>query len=122
MQFWVGEPVKISLGRRHLGRGHKGSWGIVSQAKAAAEGGLSWSALDTQEEQRGRVAERGFMAFLWVRKSVTGKFGAEHVMCVEFSQVHFDHCVEVRMKGTGVTAGGQSCDYPELWNGIYWYF
>lgn len=24
------------------------------------------------EEQRGRVAESGFMAFLWVRKSVTG--------------------------------------------------
>lgn len=49
-----------------------------------------------------------------VRKSVTGEFGAEHVMCFEFSQVHFDHCVEMRMKGTGLKAGGQSgsrCDY-----------
>lgn len=35
-----------------------------------------------------------------MRKSVTEEFGAEHMMCFEFSQVHSDHCVEMRMKGT----------------------
>lgn len=39
-----------------------------------------------------------------MRKSVTEEFGAEHMMYFEFSQVHSDHCVEMRMKGTGATS------------------
>lgn len=27
MQFGVEEPVKVSLGRKHLGRGYTGIWG-----------------------------------------------------------------------------------------------